>query len=45
MPKYIIIIIRLNSLLQPAVLRLRHRIIDFTVWAAKKNVQEQDFLH
>lgn len=43
--KDVIFIIKCPSLVQPAVLRLTHRLVDSTVWVAKKNAEEQEFLH
>lgn len=43
--KDVIIVIRWPSLVQPAVLRLTYRLVDCTVWVAKKIVEEQEFLH
>lgn len=40
---YLIIIIRLLSLVQPTVLTLTHRIIDCTVWVAKKIAKNKIF--
>lgn len=43
--KDVIVIIKCPSLVQPAVLRLTHRLVDSTVWVAKKIAEEQEFLH